>query len=84
MKTKLVRIGNSHGVRLPKAFIEEAQLTGEIEISLEAGTVVIRSAPLHPRAGWAEAFARMRELGDDELLDEYTPTDFDENEWEWQ
>jgi hypothetical protein len=38
----------------------------------------------HPRAGWAEQFALMHELGDDKLLDwDYLPTKFDEEEWEW-
>ena len=82
MKTKLVRIGNSHGVRLPKAFIEDAHLSGEIEVSLEAGAVVIRGRAPHPRAGWAEA---MDALGPDDLdLDELPESDWDEEEWKWE
>ena len=54
MKAKLVRIGNSRGVRLPKPVIEQAQLTDEVEVSVRDGAVLIRSAA-HARAGWAEA-----------------------------
>jgi predicted DNA-binding antitoxin AbrB/MazE fold protein len=36
-----------------------------------------------PRTGWDEQFARMGEYGDDKLLDNPTPTKWDETEWEW-
>jgi hypothetical protein len=37
-----------------------------------------------PRAGWADAFRKMAECGDDELIDsEWPATDFDKTEWEW-
>jgi antitoxin MazE len=37
-----------------------------------------------PREGWEEQFRAMAERGDDRLLDEPTPTKWDETEWEWQ
>jgi antitoxin MazE len=83
MKTKLVRVGNSRGVRIPRPLLESAGLTDEIEMTVEGTALVLRSAAPHPRAGWAEAFERMHAKGDDELLDDYVPTDFDENEWQW-
>jgi len=49
---------------------------------LEGDHLTIRMVS-HPRAGWAEAFARMAGNGDDVLLDEYVSTEWDENEWEW-
>ena len=36
-----------------------------------------------PREGWAEAFRRMAEAGDDKLLDPPTATEWDETEWNW-
>ena len=51
---KLVAIGNSRGVRLPKAMIEQAGLGADIELEVIDGAIVIRShRPV--RAGWAEA-----------------------------
>jgi mRNA-degrading endonuclease toxin of MazEF toxin-antitoxin module len=44
MRSKIVRIGNSQGVRLPKLLIEQAGLEEEIELRAEAGQIVI--APL--------------------------------------
>jgi hypothetical protein len=35
------------------------------------------------RAGWREAAEKLRERGDDGLLDEPDATDFDESEWTW-
>jgi len=82
MKTKLIRIGNSRGVRLPKTIIEQAGLTEEVELEVRAGAVVIARAAL-PRRGWAEAAGEMRLADDDRLLDPPIPTHFDEKEWTW-
>lgn len=83
MKAKLVRIGNSRGVRLPKALIEQAQLTDEVHLRVEDGALVITG--IRPvRAGWARAAQQMRERGEDTLLDEPAPTRFDDTEWAWE
>ena len=82
MKTRLIRVGNSRGVRLPKPLIEEAGLTDEVELRVREGAIFI--APVAGvRSGWAEAARRMRARDDDGLLDAPTPTRFDKREWEW-
>ena len=83
MKSRLIRIGNSRGVRLSKPLIEEAGLQEEVEIRVHEGAVVI-SARREPREGWAEAARQMRENGQDHLLDQATTTRFDEKEWRWR
>lgn len=83
MKSRLIRIGNSRGVRIPKRLIEEAGLTEEIEVSVREGAVLITSLRA-PRAGWANAARRLREREGDCLLDEPTPTRFDGKEWRWR
>ena len=83
MKARLVQIGNSRGIRLPKTILAEAQLEGEVELKAEPGCIVIRSAK-PPRAGWAEAAKKMRERKEDSLLEPPTSTRFDREEWEWQ
>jgi antitoxin MazE len=82
MKANLVQIGNSRGVRIPKAILKQTGLSDEIEMEVRGSQLVIRAAN-HPRAGWAEAFARMAARGDDKLLDPHVPTKWDETEWEW-
>ena len=85
MKTHIVRIGNSQGVRIPKPLLVQTGLQGEVEISAEDGSLVIRSVR-KPRDGWASAFQEMARRGDDALLDEVAPTmsDWDKDEWEWR
>jgi antitoxin MazE len=83
MKTRIVRIGNSQGVRLPKPLIEQAGLGVEVQLHAEPGRIVIESST-QPRAGWAEAARAMHERGEDALLDPPAPTRFDEEEWEWR
>lgn len=68
MKTRLVRMGNSRGVRLLKVLLERAQLTDEVELQVEPGRIIIRTLR-EPRAGWAEAARQMHARGDDKLLD---------------
>ena len=84
MKTALIRIGNSRGVRIPKAFLEECRLQDEVDLEVQDDHLVIRAAT-RPRMGWDEAFRRMSERGDDALLDEGSlpPTKWDTTEWEW-
>ena len=82
MKTRLVRIGNSRGVRLPKAIIAQAGLTEEVELGVRDGAVVIARTS-SARSGWADAARQMRQRDEDLLLDPPVPTLFDEKEWEW-
>ncbi len=82
MKARLVRIGNSRGVRLPKPLIEQAGLGDEVELLVRDGAIVIAAAQ-RPRTGWAVAAKRLRQRGGDHLLDPASSTRFDEEEWEW-
>jgi antitoxin MazE len=82
MKTHLIRVGNSRGIRLPKPLIEEAGLTDEVELRARDGAIVITPAS-RPRAGWREAARRLRNRNEDRLLDPPTPTRFDDEEWGW-
>jgi antitoxin MazE len=83
MKGRIVQIGNSRGIRLPKVLLEEAQLEDEVELEAQRGRIVIRRAK-RPRAGWAAAARRMHERGEDRLLDPTTTTRFDKDDWKWR
>jgi antitoxin MazE len=82
-KTRIVRIGNSRGIRVPKVLLDQAQLPEEVELHAEPGRLVVQGAR-HPRMGWAEAARRMAQKADDTLLDEPTMTRFDREEWKWR
>jgi antitoxin MazE len=82
-KTRIVRIGNSRGIRIPKTLLDEADLPEEVELHAQPGRLVIQGVR-RPRSGWGPAAKRMRARGDDRLLDEATSTEFDREEWEWR
>ena len=82
MRTKLVPIGNSRGVRLPAALLATIGATNELDLDLVDGKLVL--TPVRGvRADWEEAFAAMAEAGEDLLLDDFGPNEFDETEWQW-
>lgn len=82
MKSRIVRIGNSQGIRIPKPLLEEAGLEGEVEI--EVGPEGLRILPSRsPRDGWADAARLAAERGDDRRLDPETATVFDATDWTW-
>ncbi len=85
MKARIVRIGNSQGVRIPKPLLEQAGLGDEVTIEAEGNRLVIRAARA-PRDGWAEAFAAMAAAGDDRLLDASAmpATAWEAREWQWR
>jgi len=81
-KTRIVRIGNSRGIRVPKLLLDQADLPDEVELRAEPGRIVV-SAAVRPRAGWAAKARTMHNRGDDDLLDDTTPTNFDQSDWRW-
>lgn len=84
IKSQLIKIGNSRGIRLPKALIEQAGLEDEVELEAQRDRIVISRAGAL-RAGWEDACRLMAERGDDALVDGPLPslTAFDDEEWEW-
>jgi antitoxin MazE len=82
-RTRIIQIGNSRGIRVPKVLLEQAQLPDEVELQAEYGRLIVRAAR-GARAGWAEAARVMRSRGDDQLLDAPTSSEFDSREWRWR
>ena len=82
---KLVAIGNSRGVRIPKAMIEQVGLADEVELEVVDGAIVIRRKR-RPREGWAEAAKLLAERGEElppEILD-MTETEWMRDHWRWE
>lgn len=78
----IIRIGNSRGVRIPKVWLEQLDLGEEVEMRVQADQLVIRSAR-RPREGWEEQFCVMRDRGDDQLIEGFPASTWDDREWEW-
>ena len=79
IRSKVVKIGNSRGIR---TVLEQAGLTDEVEMTVEGNKLIIQ-ALRRPRQDWEDQFAEMAKQGDDQLLDEVPPTQWDEEEWTW-
>jgi len=84
MRTNIIRIGNSQGIRIPKILLKQSRLGTEVEMVVENERIVIRSAS-RPRKGWGEKFRHMSENGDDKVIGEEFggETWWDKDEWEW-
>ncbi len=82
MHARIIRIGNSHGIRIPKALLTACNIEKKVELLIEGEALVIRRARA-PREGWEEAFAEMSAAGEDKLLDHPAPTRWDESAWTW-
>jgi len=83
MKTELVRIGNSRGIRIPKPLIEQCRLGNNVELRVENDSLVI-SPERRPRQDWEEAFrAAGSAINDEHMLETAAPNEFDRKGWKW-
>ena len=84
MKIKIVPIGNSKGIRIPKALLQQCHLRQTVEIEPHPDGLLIRPST-RPRKGWDAAFQTMERAGDDQLLDQnaMAAPRWENKEWEW-
>jgi len=84
VKTRIIKIGNSQGVRIPRVLLQQVGLHGEVEVEAQEGQLVIR--PVTPaRQGWDEAFQTMAAHGDEQRLDDepLALNEWEAREWQW-
>lgn len=84
MKTRIIKIGNSQGIRIPKVLLRQSGLGEEVELEVQDRQIVIRSVE-RPRHNWEENFREMAKRRDDQLLDTDLTgqNQWDREEWEW-
>lgn len=85
MITRIVKIGNSRGIRIPKILLEQSGLGDEVELEIKKDQLIIRPKK-SVRQGWESAFRAMAKNKDDQLLDNEYMTNqsgWDGEEWEW-
>ncbi|MBI5324262.1 MAG: AbrB/MazE/SpoVT family DNA-binding domain-containing protein [Ignavibacteriae bacterium] len=85
MKTKVIKIGNSLGIRIPKPLLKQCEIESEVEIEESSRLLIIKPIRKKVRRGWDENFEQMTQNKDDTLIDTDTIllNDFDKDEWEW-
>lgn len=85
MIAKIVKIGNSRGIRIPKPLIEQIGTPDQVELILKDNELIIRSVD-NPRKGWDRAFQRAQENQNASHKDEgidIVENDWDNEEWTW-
>ena len=82
MRINIVQIGNSKGIRIPKAILDKCGIEQEVGLDVRGGSIVLEPVGRTPRFGWDEAFRRMAERHDDQLLIDDS-LDLEHIDWEW-
>jgi Growth regulator len=67
MEISVINIGNSKGIRLPKAILEQYNISDTVELILEKGKIILKPKSI-PRKGWEKSFKQMNANGDDKLM----------------
>ncbi len=82
MVVSVVQIGNSRGVRLPKAILDQLEISDKLDMEVENSRIILKPISRQVRQGWDAAFQEMGERGADALIlpEEPESKDFD---WEW-
>lgn len=81
-RARVVRIGNSRGVRIPKFLLEQTGIGDEVVLEAEGDHIIIRPSRRR-REGWEAFSERLAGQEEHRLLDAEVPTPWDEHEWDW-
>lgn len=82
MKTQIIQIGNSQGVRIPKVLLEESRISGDVNLELHDEGILIRNIQ-KPRKGWNAVFTSLAENDDDDSTVIDASSEFEKKEWQW-
>ncbi|MGA9045164.1 AbrB/MazE/SpoVT family DNA-binding domain-containing protein [Sulfuricurvum sp.] len=81
--TMLIKIGNSQGVRIPKAIIKQAHLENSpLEFEVTAQGLLLKPAKRKPREGWEDQIKKAL-LESPEEEEVFLGNDLDFEGWEW-
>ena len=81
--TRLIQVGNSLGVRIPKALITQVGFKEDTDLLFKVTDEGLLISPInHSREGWAECF-KAAQKEEDLLMGTEMTNQFDQDEWEW-
>lgn len=84
--TMLTKIGNSHGIRIPKAIIKQSHLENcEIEFEVTKNGLLLKPIIKKNRDSWSEDIDGFNKtsLQDEAILDDVLNLENDDEEWTW-
>ena len=82
MKAQIIQIGNSQGIRIPKALLQETGISGGVELEVHPEGILIKNVN-KPRSDWDDKFRAAAEFDDDVAGDGRVSTEFEKKEWQW-
>lgn len=83
MKTKLINIGNSQVIEIPKILLAKWAEVDTVEIQIEDHHLIIYPIT-KPRQNWEKQFEKLSPNPQDELLiNNDIINDWDQQEWQW-
>ena len=83
MRARVIKIGNSQGLRIPKPILDQTGILDDVEIEVEKNQIIIRPVK-NIRDGWDAAFKNMGQKGDDgPIINDNISHSWDEEEWQW-
>ncbi|MGI4866892.1 MAG: AbrB/MazE/SpoVT family DNA-binding domain-containing protein [Janthinobacterium lividum] len=86
MQTRLIRVGNSQGIVLPKKLLQQYHLSGEVELRPTPDGLLIAPVMRPARQGWAAQMQTALADGQEpegELLEGFSDAEFEDGEWQW-
>lgn len=82
--TKIIQIGNSKGIRIPKTLLDQLSADELVELKLKDGVLIVQPVD-NPRQGWDQAFSSMAASGDDQLfIPDSVEQEWDQDDWMWE
>ena len=82
LQLQIRQIGNSRGVVIPKAILEQVGFEDEADLIIEGDRLVLSKPKKNPREGWAEDSKAIAEAGEDDLVLGDFMNESDED-WVW-
>ncbi len=81
MRVGIISVGNSKGIRIPKAILEQCRFNKEAELEVQGDALLIKPVK-KVREGWDNAFQLMHERKEDTLVIS-DALDMEMANWKW-
>jgi antitoxin MazE len=84
MKTKVIQIGNSKGIRIPKSVLDQCGFDEDVRIEVRNKKLIVYSDK-KPRKNWDEEFKKRVVSVKDKTLNVFDKVrlSWDNKEWKW-